>query len=139
MREEFLKNDGFQNSRFESPVEFEISDYDNAVKNSPYPQTMEKETEVTPEPLPATQPETTQQNPQVKQEPMEQTPKPSSTKGQREIRNLESGLNGKAWECTETHRPRLRVKTTGIKEEEEYMGSWDNTIPAKEETQQQQD
>ena len=71
MREEFLKNDGFQNSRFESPVEFEISDYDDAVKNSPYPQTLEKETVVTPEPLLATQPETTQQNPQVKQEPME--------------------------------------------------------------------
>ena len=114
MREEFLKDDGFQNSRFESPVEFEIRDYDDAVKNSPYPQTMDQEPKATPEQHPATQPKTTPQNPQVKQEPMEQTPKPSSTKGQREIRNLESGLNRKAWECTETHRPHLRVRTTGI-------------------------
>ena len=34
MRREFLKNDDFQNPRIEKPVEFEIKDYDTAIKNS---------------------------------------------------------------------------------------------------------
>jgi len=37
MRREFLKNNDFQNPRLEKPVEFEIKDYDTAVKNSKYP------------------------------------------------------------------------------------------------------
>ena len=133
MREEFLKNDRFQNSRFESPVEFEISDYDKAVKNCPYPQTVDQEATptTTPEQHPATQPETTPQNPQVKQEPLEETPRPR--KGQRELRNLDSGLDGKAWECSGTHeRRRLRVRTTGVQEEDEYQDNWDNTVPAQD-------
>ena len=36
MREEFLKNDDFQNPRLEKPEKFEITDYDTAKKNSPY-------------------------------------------------------------------------------------------------------
>merc|ERR1712030_309336 len=37
MRREFLKSD-FQNPNMEKPVEFEMSDYDKAVKTSPHPQ-----------------------------------------------------------------------------------------------------
>ena len=55
-----------------------------------------------------------------------------STKIPMALRKLQSNLDGKAWECTDTHRPRLRVKTTGINEEDEYMDHWDNTIPAKD-------
>ena len=56
---------------------------------------------------------------------------PSNTKLPPALRKLKTGLDGKAWECTDTHRPRLRVRTTGIQEEEEYQDSWDNTIPAE--------
>ena len=52
------------------------------------------------------------------------------------VRNLKSDLDGKAWECTDTHRPRLRVKTTGINEEDEYYDHWDNTIPLENEIQE---
>ena len=123
MRREFLKNDDFQNPRMEKPVEFEIKDYDTAVKNSKFPQTVIRN------PTPA--PEEPTQEPEIKQEPMDETPKPPSTKVPKALRNLESNLDGKAWECTETHRPRLRVRTTGIQNEEEYQDNWDNTIPAE--------
>ena len=102
MRREFLKNDDFQNPRLEKPVEFEIKDYDNAVKNSPFPQ-MVKEN-------PITEPGKSTQNPKIKQEPLEpldETPKPQHTKVPRALRNLESNLDGKAWECTKTHGSRL--------------------------------
>ena len=59
---------------------------------------------------------------------MDETPKPQHTKVPRALRNLESNLDGKAWECTETHGSRLIVRTTEIQEEEEYQDSWDNTI-----------
>ena len=36
MRKEFLKNDHFHNEGSDAPVEFEMSDYDNAKRNSPY-------------------------------------------------------------------------------------------------------
>ena len=83
MRREFLKNDDFQNPRLEKPVEFEIKDYDNAVKNSPFPQ-MAKEN-------PKTEPGKPTQNPEIKQEPLEplnETSKPQPTKIPRALRNL---------------------------------------------------
>ena len=104
----------------EKPVEFEIKDYDTAIKNSQFPQIVRKN--LTPDP------EVPTQNPEVKQEPLDETPKPQRTKVPRALRNLESNLEGKAWESTETHGPRLRVRTTEIQEEEEYQDSWDNTI-----------
>ena len=100
MRREFLKNDDFQNPRMEKPVEFEIKDYDTAVKNSKYPIWRQKA-----------------------------QPSPSNKKSDLALRRLDSGLDGNHWECTETHRRHLRVRTTGIQEEEEYLDSWDNTIP----------
>ena len=36
MRKEFLKNDHFHNEGSDAPVEFEMSDYDTAKRNSPY-------------------------------------------------------------------------------------------------------
>ena len=115
----------------EKPVEFEIKDYDTAVKNSAYPQTAIE----TPEPTPVVPP----QEPEIKQEPVEEatTPispevtEPVSTKIPMALRKLQSNLDGKAWECTDTHRPRLRVRTTGIQDEDEYQDNWDNTVPAE--------
>ena len=67
----------------------------------------------------------------TKQEPMDETPKPPNTKVPIALRKLESNIDGKAWECTDTHRRASRVRTTGIQNEEEYQDNWDNTIPAE--------
>ena len=130
MRREFLKSD-FQNPRMEKPVEFEIKDYDTAVKNSIYPQAEVR--------TPVPTPEAPSQEPEIKQEPVEEatTPispevtQPVSPKIPMALRKLQSNLDGKAWECTDTHRPRLRVRTTGIQEEDEYQDHWDNIVPAE--------
>jgi hypothetical protein len=98
MRREFLKNDDFQNPRMEKPVEFEIKDYDTAVETSKYPQTEIRKPEPTTE-EPA-------QEPEIKQEPLEETttstspeaPIPSNTKVPMALRKLQSNLDGKAWE-----------------------------------------
>ena len=135
MTREFLKSD-FQNAAMEKPVEFKIKDYDEALKTSKYPQIPVQ----TPIPTPATAPTETPQDPEIKQEPVEEpttpiTPEvdqPTVQKLPASVRQLQSNLDGKAWECTDTHRPRLRVKKTGIQEEEEYLESWDNTISAEE-------
>ena len=137
MRREFLKSD-FQNPNMEKPVEFEIKDYDTAVKNSIHPQS--KVNTPTPAPV-APVPMTPAPEPEIKQEPVEDVTPPATTevaeppraKLPMVLRKLHSDLDGKAWECTDTHRPRLRVKTTGVEESDEYLDHWDNTIPANEE------
>ena len=86
-------------------------------------------------------PATPAPEPEIKQEPVENISPPAPTKVNEPprvklpmaLRKLHSDLDGKAWECTDTHRPRLRVRTTGIDESDEYLDHWDNTIPAKEE------
>ena len=60
---------------------------------------------------PIPEPETPTQEAEVKQEPLEETPKQQSTKIPRALKNLESSL-GKKWEFTEDHRRRIRVRTT---------------------------
>ena len=107
----------------EKPVEFEIKDYDTAIKNSQYPQIVREN--------PTPNPKVPTQDPEIKQEPLEETPNPQSTKILRALRNLESNIEGKAWECTETHRQRLRARKTGIHKEEEYQDNWENMIPAE--------
>ena len=107
MREEFLKNDDFQKPRLEKLAEFEITDYFTAKKNSPYPQIVEETVRENPIP----EPETSTQEPEVKQERLEETPKQQSTKIPRALKNLDSSL-GKKWEFTEDHRRRIRVRTT---------------------------
>ena len=77
--------------------------------------------------------------PKIKQEPAEEvitptTPEvtqPKSAKIHPALRKLQSNLDGKAWECTDTHRPRFRVRTTGVLQEDEYLDHWDNTIQAE--------
>ena len=136
MRREFLKSD-FQNPNMEKPVEFEIKDYDAAVKNSIHPQPKVS----TPAPTPvAPAPVTPAPGPEIKKEPMEEATTPTSpevaeptrAKLPMALRKLQSNLDGKAWECTDTHRPRLRVRTTGVQESDEYLDHWDNTVPAEE-------
>ena len=114
-------------------TKFEMSDYDTDLKNSKYPQQM-PENPSTPAEEPA------QEKPQekeVKQEPIEETTMPndpetttpSNNKPNLAQKRLGSGLDGNYWKCSETHGRRLRVRTTGLQEEEEYLDSWDNTIP----------
>ena len=108
----------FQNADMEKPVEFEMSDYDKALKNSIYPQTQTQTPTATPSPDPG---EKTLE-PEIKKEPTEApttpiTPEvnqPTVQKLPAAVKRLQSNLDGKAWGCTDTHRPRLRVKTTGI-------------------------
>ena len=107
-------------------MEFEITDYDTANKNSIYPQNVEEKVREDPSP----KPEAPTHEPEVKQEPSEETPKQPSTRIPRTLKNLKSCLDGKQWECTENHGQRLRVKTTGVQDGAEYQDNWDNTIPA---------
>ena len=122
------------------PVEFQMGDYDDAVRTSPHPQTENQRpaTTNTPDTLPETPVVPENESPHIKQEPQIETTPPKSTKGQRELKNLDSKLDGHTWECTETHRPRLRVRTTGVEEESEYQDSWNNIVPIPEtETQEE--
>ena len=61
------------------------------------------------------------------------TPAPTSSKGSRMLKNLESGLDGKAWGCNESHGRRLLVRTTKINDEEEYDEHWDNITTINDE------
>ena len=65
MRREFLKSD-FQNAAMEKPVEFEIKDYDEALKNSKYPQTPVQEPILTKRCCPPMQP--THQSPKLQRQ-----------------------------------------------------------------------
>ena len=75
-------------------------------------------------------------NPSPSTDTPAETPVPAAPKGSRMLKNLESNVDGKAWACTDTHKRRLRVKTAGIKEEDEYYDHWDNTIPLENEIQE---
>ena len=122
-----MKNEDYQNPKIDKPVKFEITDYDKAKKTSIYPQ----EPEETVIGGPAPDPEEPTQVPEIKQEPPEETPKQPSTKIPRALKDLESSLDGKQWECKENHGRRLRDKTTGVQDEAEYQDNWDNTIPVE--------
>ena len=67
------------------------------------------------------------QEPITENEPVAITPEPQKTKVPRMLRNLNSGLDGSKWGCSQTHGPRLRVKRTEF--EEKFQDSWDNTRP----------
>ena len=88
------------------------------------------------------------QEPEIKQEPMDEstpeiteipaedpapTPAPTTSKGSRMLKNLKSDLDGSAWACNDTHVWRLRVRTTKINEEEEYLDHWDNITTINDE------
>ena len=121
MNREFMKSD-FYNLNSDKPAEFEIKDYDEAIKNNKHPM------DTTPSPRPSNS------EPEIKKEPEEEgTPStieaptespaadtaPASSRGSRLLKNLESNLDGKAWACNDTHGRRLRVRTTAINEGEE--------------------
>ena len=119
----------------EKPVEFEIRDYDTISNDSPQPRIIPE----TPDENQTPDLEAPTQEPQERQEPVEKAPEQQTTKLPRILRNLETGLDGKKWECTETHRPRLRIRTTGVQEEDEYQDSWDNTIPTEDKKTTEED
>ena len=56
-------------------------------------------------------------------------PAQTTSKGSRMLKNLNSTLGGAAWACNDTHDRHLRVKTTKINAEKEYLDHWDNTTP----------
>ena len=141
MRRKFLKSD-FHAPNADTPPEFEIKDYDDAQKTQ---KTTKPPVDMTP------LPRSSNMEPAIKEEPTETTiPPPTETpaetpagtqepaapKGSRMLKKLESNLDGKAWACTDTHKRRLRVRTTGIEEEDEYYDHWDNTVELEEETQE---
>ena len=55
------------------------------------------------------------------------TPAKTTPKGSRMLKNLGSGLDGKAWACSDNHGQHPLVRTTKINNEGEYLESWDNT------------
>ena len=66
------------------------------------------------------------------EESHEQPAQPGKERVSRELKNLDSGLNGPAWECKGTHGRCLRVRTTGIQGEQEFNESSDNTRPIQD-------
>ena len=138
MRREFLKSN-FHAPNAETPPEFEIKDYDDALKDTkppidmtPLPRFSNPEPEIKKEPMEDNSPPSTD----TPAETPAATPAPAAPKGSRMLKNLESNLDGKAWACTDTHKRRLRVRTAGIEEEDEYYDHWDNTIQLEDETQE---
>ena len=130
MRREFQKNNDFQNPDLDPQVEFDLSDYDKAVKEPRYLRMTQEpfvETPTVSEPS---------ETPEIKQEPIEEetiieppiaktAPKPA-TRISKEARNLEYTLDGPKWECTENHGRRLRYRTNLLEEEEGTWESGDN-------------
>ena len=141
MREEFMKNDRFHNGEFDAPVEFEMSDYDEAKKNSPY----FSEQEYSEEEKPPTPEVPRPHLPVIKQEPISEdkgepttatenndsttaaNPTPAEKpKLSRELKNLKDTL-GPAWTCKEPHGRRVhRVTEIETKEDSKPTGTWDN-------------
>ena len=129
MNREFMKSD-FYNPHNNKPIEFEIKDYDEALKlkrPSDIPTAIRS---------PVTEPEIKQEpiddnTPKITEIPAENPAPAPATKpssGSRMLKNLDSsGLDGKAWACNDTHGRRLRVQTSKINTEEEYSEHWDNT------------
>ena len=149
MRKEFLKSD-FNLPNAEKPAEFEMEDYDKAVKESNYPQPKAnerpaiptedpKEPNIKEEPKPSPKQESS--NPETSEDPSlaptetntPKDPKPSLAK-----RRLDTNLDGGYWHCEEQHGRRLRVRTTELEEEEELKDSWDNIIHM-EQTQEEKE
>ena len=114
-------------------MEFEIKNYDDAVKNSEYKQLTET-------PTAPSAPADTAPDTKIKQEPVEEvttTPTPEATQPETPkvpaaVRKLKSDLDGKAWECTSSHRQRFKVTTASVDQENEYLESWDNVIHMEE-------
>ena len=106
----------------DKPEEFEIRDYDTSTRETPRQQTIQEPPEEKQGDPPTNQeePSTSIQEPEIIQET---TPEEQTAKVPRMLRNLNSGLDGNKWGCSQTHRPRLRVRTTGLEEGKEYQDS----------------
>ena len=138
MRREFHENKDFHTPDMDPPVEFSMEDYDKAVQDPEYIRRISEPVAVTPVITPAApttaQPEPTHE-PEIKQEPTEEGPitelpqeERTQTKPRksREESNLETGLNGPKWQCTETHGRRLRYRNNFTEENEEPGHEWDS-------------
>ena len=154
MRKEFLKNDRFHNEGSDAPVEFEMSDYDTAKRNSPYLSEQEfTEDEVIPDgmeptrahldqrPIPeahddvhAEQKIKQEPNPEAKVEPHPTEPPKVSN----EAKKLQGKLNGPYWTCSENHgRRSYKVSEIETTDETAFKKTWDNVIKLDEATSQE--
>lgn len=137
MRKEFMKDDTFKSPDIASPPEFDITDYDTAKKSAPErvdtPETNETQPQVKNHPRPTQEGTPNDHTPLAETEPQPQPTQTSKERISREVINLDSGLNGPAWEFKEMHGRRLRVRTTWIHEKQEApYDSWDNTFSIRE-------
>ena len=140
-----MKNDRFHNGDLDAPVEFEMSDYDEAKRNSPHAQEPDAILPKEPDALRPTTEETTPlQDPIIKQEPTtedkndltphtetgpSETPPAPRRRISRKVEKLKSNLDGPSWECKGTHgRRSFRVTKTGLETGPDYQGTWDNVI-----------
>ena len=143
MRKEFLKNDRFHNNGSDAPVEFDMSDYDTAKRNSPYLSEQHfSENEVIPPGMEVIRPHleqkikqepTSEDQNEPKQEPTsEDLDEPKATVTPRlsnEVKKLKDDLNGPYLTCKESHG-RHSYKVTKIEADDEtaFKGTWDNVI-----------
>ena len=131
MRKEFLKNDRFHNEGSDAPVEFEMSDYDTAKRNSPYLSEQEfAEDEDIPPGIEPIRPHLEQK---IKQEPTSEAqvePIPTeSPKISNESKKLKDNLNGPYWTCKENHgRRSYKVTEIETNDETAFKKTWDNVI-----------
>ena len=145
MREEFMKNKRFIGPGFEVPPEFELNGYidkprtplrhEGRTKPEPQPNTQETQQEQTTE-QPTPRVDTQAELPgTVEPTPTGPPPEQKRTKPSRELSRLQSDLNGIAWQCDSSHRPR-RYRNERIWEEDP-RNSWDNTEPIDAEATQE--
>ena len=146
-----MKNDRFHNSDSQIPVEFEMSDYDKAKRDSPYLSEQEfSDDEVLPPGMTASRPhleqkikqETPPEEPKIKQEPssenQNEAPETTTPKESGEVKKLKDSLNGPYWGCRGTHgRRRLDVTKTEVEQDLEFKRTWDNVINLDETTPQE--
>ena len=136
MIEQFHKKDSFRNEIGYPPKEFDIPENYNEqreeeiIQRRGIPTENDSTPDQTPQPPEQQTPEPTSDETQIKEEPriMElPTEAPTRRPVSRELRNLESGLDGEAWQpCPTEHGRRMRVRAVDFKEEDEFTETPDN-------------
>ena len=146
-----MKNDRFHKSDSQIPVEFEMSDYDKAKRDSPFLSEQDfSDEETVPPGMVAARPHLEQksnqepplEDPEIKQEPSSEIKiepaESTSPKVSREVKKLKGNLNGTYWGCKGNHgRRRLDVTKTVVDQDLEFKRTWDNVINLDEVTHQE--
>ena len=142
MRAEFMKNEKFIGPGFEVPPEFDLEGYVDTPRaplrhegqTEPQENTMDTQQEQ-PTEQPAPQNEAQAEAPgTIEPTPTEPLPDQIRTRPSKELSRLHSNLDGIAWQCELSHKPR-RYKNMRIWVDEPY-NTWDNTEPRDAEAAQ---